>query len=210
MLVLSLVEKVLLAGAIAASGYFFWLRFGSVLKIIQSTRKDVTFELGDVARRVWTFVWEVILQAKVIQQRPLPGLAHAFVFWGFCAFGLVTLNHFALGFGLELLSPSGFFGRIYFAMAALFAVAVAVSIFALAFRRFVLQPRWLGKVSYESGFIALLIFTLMWTYLADYVMHAQDPAWSETWAARVIWWLHSASILTFLPLIPHTKHLHLI
>ena len=29
----------------------------------------------------------------------LAGIAHAFVFWGFCAFGLVTLNHLAAGFG---------------------------------------------------------------------------------------------------------------
>jgi hypothetical protein len=34
-----------------------------------------------------------MLQGKVIEQRPLPGLAHAFVYWGFPTFGLVTLNH---------------------------------------------------------------------------------------------------------------------
>ena len=31
-----------------------------------------------------------MLQGKVIRERPLPGLAHAFVFWGFCAFALIT------------------------------------------------------------------------------------------------------------------------
>jgi Fe-S oxidoreductase len=29
-------------------------------------------------------------------------------------------------------------------------------------------------------------------------------------AAKAFWWLHSLSILVFLPLIPHTKHLHLV
>ena len=48
------------------------------------------------------FISEVLLQSKVIRERPLPGIAHAFVFWGFCAFALVTLNHFAQGFGLTL------------------------------------------------------------------------------------------------------------
>lgn len=198
------IERIVLAAALAASGYGFWLRFGRVLRIVQAAKKDVNFALGDMARRLWTFVSEVLLQSKVIAQRPLPGLAHAFVFWGFCAFGLVTLNHFAMGFGLQLVSPDGFFGRIYFAMAALFAVAVSVSILTLAFRRFVLRPRWLGQVSWESGFIALLIFTLMWTYLVDYVMHPSGVG------GKVIWWLHSAAILTFMPLIPHTKHLHLV
>ncbi len=36
---------------------------------------------------------------------PLPGLAHAFVFWGFLAFALVSLNHIANGLGLGFLSP---------------------------------------------------------------------------------------------------------
>jgi len=194
----------LFTAAILASAIAFWGRFGKVVRIIRASKKDETWQWGDVASRIRVFVWEVLLQAKVISQRPLPGITHAFVFWGFCAFGLVTLNHFAMGFGLELLSPQGVFGRIYFAMAAIFAVIVSVSILYLAFRRFVLQPRWLGSISPESGIIAGLIFTLMWTYLADYVNMGQGGA------PRWIWWLHSLSILIFLPLVPHTKHLHLI
>ena len=75
------------------------------------------------------FVWEVLLQGQVIQQRPLPGLAHAFVFWGFCAFALVTLNHFAAGPWVAFcFRATAFFGAFYFGLAAVFAVAVAVSI----------------------------------------------------------------------------------
>ncbi|MBL8220856.1 MAG: (Fe-S)-binding protein [Bryobacterales bacterium] len=198
------IEMAILAIGIAASGYVFWRRFGTVVMIIQSAKKEENFSIGDIARRTRVFLWEVLFQAKVIQQRPIPGLAHALVFWGFCAFGLVTLNHFALGFGLELISPAGLLGQAYFALAALFAVAVSAGILFLAFRRFVMQPRWLGKVNPESGFIALLIFTLMWTYLVDYALHSQGGG------GKFIWWLHSASILVFLPLVPHTKHLHLI
>ena len=42
------------------------------------------------------------------------------------------------------------------------------------------RPNWLGKVSYESGFIAFLIFTLMVTYLATFI-----PGWEESQAAVV-------------------------
>ncbi len=192
----------LLAAVMAASGYGFWWRFGKVAQIIRSAKKDPGFKLAPLGPRIAKFIWEVVLQGPVIQQRPLPGLAHAFVFWGFCAFALVTLNHFALGFNLELLSPNGFFGRIYFFLAALFAVAVAVSIAGLAIRRFIVQPKWLGKVSYESGFISFLIFTLMVTYLADYLLHPAGPLW--------VWWAHTICLLVFMPLIPHTKHLHLV
>jgi Fe-S oxidoreductase len=69
---------------------------------------------------------------------------------------------------------------------AVWAVLVAVSIAGLALRRFVVRPVWLGKVSPESGVIALLIFILMVTYLAGLGMDESTPA------ARVNWWLHTA------------------
>jgi Fe-S oxidoreductase len=190
----------ILAVLIAASAAGFWWRFGPVLKIIRESRNEPGFTLGQIAPRVGIFLWEVMLQGKVIRDRPLPGIAHAFVFWGFCAFALVTLNHLATGFGFTLIPHEGAFGHIYFAFVALFAAAVAVSIAGLFFRRFLVRPRWLGKVSPESGFIAFLIFVLMITFLADYAFGA------ERWT----WWIHTLALLIFLPLIPHTKHLHLV
>src|SRR6202040_226582 len=58
----------------------------------------------------------------------------------------------------------------------------------------------LGELSYQSGVIALLIFVLMGTFLVAF------------WAgdSKLLWWTHTAALLIFLPLIPHTKHLHLV
>ncbi len=124
------------------------------------------FTSSQCARRVADFTWEVMLQGKVISQRPLPGIAHALVFWGFCVFALITANHFAEGVRIGFLDrATGFFGPFYFDFAAVFAIAVAVSIAGLAFRRFVIRPKWLGPLSPESGIIALLIFLLMITLL---------------------------------------------
>lgn len=198
------VEVVVFLLLLVASAYGFWRRFGPVVKTIRSAKKDADFQLGDLAKRTSTFLWEVLCQGKVIRERPLPGLAHAFVFWGFCAFALVTLNHFATGVGFSFLSPQGFFGRFYLLLATLFAVAVAVSITGLAIRRFVVQPRWLGKVNPESGIIAFLILMLMLTYVADYFWRPEGAA------GHALWWAHTLTLLVFLPLIPHTKHLHLV
>ncbi len=85
----------------------------------------------------------------------------------------------------------------------MWAVAVAVAIAGLFVRRFAVQPKWLGKVSPESGVIAGLIFALMVTYLAG-LWFGEGTAGS-----RAAWWLHTLTLLIFLPLIPHTKHLHL-
>jgi Fe-S oxidoreductase len=201
----SLLEKVLPVALTVASAAAFWRRFGVVLDKILHSRKDADFHLFPLGRRLWDFFWEVLCQAKVVRERPLPGLAHAFVFWGFCAFALVTLNHFAAGLGIPFLDPAGPFGRFYSYLAAAFAVACATGILGLFIRRFLVRPRWLGqKLSYESGFIALLIFILMATYLAAFFVTDASPA------ARLLWWLHTLALLTFLPIIPHTKHLHLV
>src|SRR5712692_5711618 len=178
---------------LAASGYFFWRRIGPVIDTIRRSKKDADFKLQPVAPRVRKFVWEVLLQGKVIRERPLPGIAHAFVFWGFCAFTLVTIAHFGAGLGLNLFPTDYAVVRGYRYFVALFAIAVAVSIGGLAFRRLVLRPIWLGpKLSIESGFITLLIFILMATYLFTFV------AIEGSAAGRVNWWAHTLTLLIFL------------
>jgi Fe-S oxidoreductase len=195
-------EVVIFLALLSASAYGFWLRFSKVWRIVRLSKKDPEFHLQPIGKRIRDFVWEVLLQGKVIQQRPLPGIAHAFVFWGFCAFALVTINHFAQALQLHLLVRTNVFAQFYFDLAALFGIVVAVSIAGLAFRRLVIRPKWLGPVSYESGFIALLIFILMVTYLGTFLKGGEE--------SKALWWAHTLTLLIFIPLIPHTKHLHLV
>lgn len=201
-------EMLLFTGLLALSmGLFFW-RFGRVLRVILRSRPDADFHLTPLLPRVAGFFWQVICQAKVIRYRPVAGLAHALVFWGFCAFSIVSTNHLMLGFGLHWLdAKSGSFSPAYFFSASLFAGTVSIAILVLTYRRFVVRPKWLGdKVSLESGLIALLILTLMLTYLGDYYLEFA-PASA---GVRLLWWTHTVALLVFLPLIPHTKHLHLL
>ena len=194
----------LVALMILSVGMFCW-RLRPIANNVAGAKKEAGFSLQPVGRRVWVFFWEVLCQAKVIRERPLPGIAHAFVFWGFLAFALVSLNHVATGLHLGFLQYAGFVGTFYFWFAAIWAVLVAVSIAGLFVRRFVVRPRWLGeKVSIESGVIAGLIFVLMASYLAQFLV-AEDG-----FAVVVFWWMHTLALLIFLPLIPHTKHLHLV
>jgi len=194
------VEKLALAVLLAVSIASFLARFAPVIRIIFKAKPDSDFSFAPVGKRVRDFLWEVMLQGKVIRQRPLPGLAHAFVFWGFCAFALVTLNHLATGFGGGFLSPRGG----YAVFAAIFAIAVSIAITGLFIRRFFTRPKWLGEVSPESGVIAGLILALMLTYLGLFWAGSDSPA------AKPLWWAHTLTLAIFLPLIPHTKHLHLL
>ncbi|MBZ5604824.1 MAG: 4Fe-4S dicluster domain-containing protein [Acidobacteriia bacterium] len=195
----SVLEKVIFAVALIASGTGFWLRFRRVLVRIEEAKADPDFSIAPIGKRVWDFFWEVLCQAKVIKERPAPGLAHAFVFWGFCIFGLITLNHFATGLGFPILD--NMFGDAYRKFAAAFGVLVAISIFGLFVRRFFVRPRWLGELSKESGIIAGLIFALMVTFILVPFFPQQE---------KPLWWAHTLALLAFMPLIPHTKHLHLV
>lgn len=197
-------EEVVFAALVVVSVWAFWHRFGGILRKILQSKKDPGFHLAPVGRRVRDFVWEVLCQSKVIRERPLAGLAHALVFWAFCAFALVTLNHCASVFGLGFLDPAGPLGRLFFYLAAAFAAGCAVGIAGLFVRRFFVRPKWLGELSWGSGLVAFLIFLLMATYLAAFFV----PDGSV--AARMLWWTHTVTLFAFLPVIPHTKHLHLV
>ena len=196
--------RIALVVLLVASVSGFWWRFRRVLGIIRGARRTSDFAVSPLGPRILQWLWEVGLQGKVIAQRPLPGLAHALVFWGFCAFALITVNHLASAFGAGFLSRAGGFGQLYFGFVAVWAVAVGVAIAGLFVRRFFVRPVWLGPLSLESGVIALLILALMITYLAGlwFVEGGLGARWS--------WWLHTLTLLIFLPLIPHTKHLHLV
>ena len=100
-------ERLLFTVLAAASLFGFWRRFGPILGKILQSKKDPDFHLFPIGRRVRDFVWEVMFQAKVIRERPLAGVAHALVFWAFCAFVLVTLNHCATIFGARLPQSGG-------------------------------------------------------------------------------------------------------
>ncbi len=156
-----------------------------------------------ILRRLWRTFSEVMLQTRVLAERPATGLLHALVMWGFFAFALVSLEHLAVGFyGLDLArADTSWYGGF----AALWAAAVLVGIVGLSVRRFVMRPQVLGKPSVSSALVAALIVLLMVTYLLGWrTLPVATVAW------KINWWLHTLSLLGLLVLIPNSKHLHLV
>ena len=163
-----------------------------------------TFSLDHPGRRAMRFVLDVLLQRRTIRERPIPGVAHAFVFWGFIAFAGYTAAEFLRGLGLVDVSGSPWFQTYRLALSP-FAVAVLAGILLLLVRRAVVRPPALGTpVSVESVIIGLFIATLMVTFLLAFTL---DEA---TMAGRVNWWVHALVILAFMALIPASKHFHLV
>jgi Fe-S oxidoreductase len=129
---------------------------------------------------------------------------HAFVFWGFIAFAGYTTVEFLYGLGIVDLTRTGWFAA-YRVILAPFATAVLVGILYLLVRRAFVRPVGLGDhVSVESIVIALFIATLMITFLLG--LRLDEAAL----AGKANWWVHELVILTFLALIPASKHFHLV
>jgi len=162
------------------------------------------FSLDNPSFRVRRFLMDVMLQRRTIRERPAAGLMHAFVFWGFVAFGGYTSVEFLHGLGIVDLTDTAWFGA-YRALLIPFASAVLVGILYLLVRRAFVRPIALGaKLSIESIVIALFITTLMVTFLLTFRL---DEA---TVSGRINWWAHMMVILAFMALIPASKHFHLV
>lgn len=199
----AVIERVVfLAAALASLAYFLnalALRLAPMLTV-----RERNLAWDGLARRLWTVCAEVLLQTRVIRQRPVAGALHALVMWGFFAFAWVSAEHLAWGLlGLDRVQNVHSW---YGGFAAAWAVAVLLGIAGLSFRRFVVRPKALGdRVSGTSALVALLIAGLMATYLLDWLwLQAPSAAW------RANWWAHTGALLGMLWLIPNSKHLHLV
>jgi Fe-S oxidoreductase len=163
-----------------------------------------TFSLDRFTLRLTRFLADVVGQRKTIAERPVVGAAHAFVFWGFIAFGGYTLAEFSYGLGLPDVRHTAWFGA-YRMILTPFAMAVLAGIAFLLVRRVLVRPIALGgEISIESiaigGFIATLMVTFLLTWRLD----------EASIAGRVNWWVHALVILGFLAVIPASKHFHLV
>lgn len=190
---------------------FIVLGLGSVWLFLRTVNRRLSFVFGrhgdlphdHVFRRLWRVFVEVVLQYRVVRDRPIVGVLHAFLLWGFLAFAWVSANHMLLG--LRGLSKATEVRTWYGTFVAVWALAVLVAMIGLSFRRFILRPKPLGKLSPTSGLVAFLISALMVTYLLGWGVFSVG---SMDW--KVNWWLHTISFFSLLVVIPISKHLHLV
>ncbi|MEN3044790.1 MAG: (Fe-S)-binding protein [Candidatus Hydrothermales bacterium] len=124
----------------------------------------------------------VLTQFALIRQRPLPGIFHSFIFWGFFVFLFSTVDMIFHIYGFPSFIEISFF-NFYRFLLDLFALFVIVGVIGFFIRRFLLKPEAITKpkpenevILYgkakrgpqiESFIILILIFLLMITYLFE-------------------------------------------
>jgi len=186
---------------VLASLALFTAQMATRVRLFARAKSNI--RLTGPALRLQRVLLEVVCQSKVIAEKPLVGVGHALVFWGFVAFAGFTLVQFLKGLGIADLTGQRWF-HLYRLAVLPFALAVLVGMSGLLVRRALVRPEALGRpVSRESLLIGAFIITLMVTFLLDFRLG--DSTWS-----RVNWWVHALVILVFLDLIPDSKHLHLL
>ncbi len=174
----------------------------------------------------------IALGQKKLLQRIVPGLMHAFIFWGFIVL-FPTIIMAMIGAvdkdaSIPWLAEQGWFAFLV----DLFAVLVLAGVATAFFIRKVQRPdRFRGSHLGEADLILAMIAGIVTTLL---LWHASRIAlglneWPAGWspvsdalsnlfgggdgtevAERVFVWAHVLIILSFLAYLPYSKHLHIV
>jgi len=229
-------QIVLLLCIVVSVGFFFkevWKR----VRLVKTGLKDEK-RWDKPVQRSGFVIGKVASQLCSIKDRPIVGVMHAFVFWGFVFFTVATINHvvgaFVKGFSLW---GKGLFNNIWFLGVDIIAVFCIIGSIYLAVRRYFVKPAGITKPmpisrSPQSAIVLSLIFGLMLTYLlnqgAEIILNGESFAtWMpftrmtipilagmNTGSLEILndffWWSHILMVLAFLVFIPHSKHFHLI
>lgn len=195
---LALIALAGLAGAISFGRILWFRRVGHIWP--KRTEIKVVNKVG-----LLTGIAEVALQTRVIANRPVAGMVHLVIFYGFVSFGLKSGTHVIAGV-LGRTEP------IHLGPIDPFLDVIAVMVFAacvfMAIRRyFFMKERLTHPI--ESGLVLSLIAGLMFTYMLERPTFGVNLGLAGT-PAKINWWVHYLILCGFPSLIAYGKHLHLL
>src|SRR4026209_456163 len=84
----------LIVAPLLGAGFLFWRRARWHLAVLRAGQP--LNRLDRPLERIWGFVVYVLAQKRLLQD-PVPGLMHAFIFWGFVALLVPTGNYITSG-----------------------------------------------------------------------------------------------------------------
>ena len=216
---------------VAATIFLFWRRARWHLAVLRTGRPlDRTDRIGE---RIWSIVVYVLAQKRLLQDLG-PGLAHAFVFWGFIVLLATTGNYLTNGLVEAILAwPLG--GIVWSLITLVANVLIGLILVALGYyavRRIVVRPARLALTRDAFIILGLIFFIVVTELIGDAFIYVLDPEHhARTWAvlagplslaleplgtrvAEVAYgamaWAHIWLVLGFGAYLPYSKHLHII
>jgi Fe-S oxidoreductase len=226
-----IVSALALAAALAVAGTVFARRARLLVGLLRMGKPPGIDRTDDPPRRVQQEAVVVLGQRKLLQ-RLIPGLMHAFIFWGFIVL-LPTIVMAMIGIVDRESSIPWLGGQGWFALLVdVFTVLVLVGVVAGAYIRKVVRPArfegsHLGEADLILVWIAGIVTTLLLWHATRIALGVAeyDPSWSPLSNAvsglfgdgtptkvleRVFVWAHVLLILGFLAYLPRSKHLHIL
>ncbi len=185
------------------TGGFFFFRLYRYLRLGKNENR-----IDHLPQRIKTFLLGVILQKKMFKDI-IPGLAHAFVFWGFIIISIGTIEIMIHGifpsFSLEFLGRK--FNTALHFLQDIFYALVLLSILFFFYRRLIIRPKRLEVLSRHAAWDAYFILSLIGILMISSLL--------MLWRSQVIlyeisWWTHLLTVLVFFAYLPFSKHLHVI
>jgi Fe-S oxidoreductase/nitrate reductase gamma subunit len=216
---------------LAIAGFLFWRRARYHLAVLRAGQP--LDRLDQPLRRIWGFVVYVIGQKRLLQD-PVPGLMHAFIFWGFVALLVTTGNYLTNGLIETVLAwpIGGVLWAIAVGLANLFIGLVLVGLAIAVWRRVVVRPARLALSRDAFVILGMILGVVVSELVGDglrFVADADDPGRtlallagplsgllapigpsSAEAAFGVFAWLHIGFVLAFGAYLPFSKHLHIL
>ncbi len=211
------------------SGGLFVRRASLLVRLVRMGKPVQRFD--DVPGRVRNEAVIVLGQRKLLQ-RLVPGLMHAFIFWGFLVlFPTIVMAMIAIVHRRSTLPWLGHQG--WFALLVdVFAVLVLAGVVTAVIIRKVQRPArfegsHLGEADLILALIAVIATTLLlwhatrialglnewpagWSPVSDALSHLFSGGSTTRVLERVLVWAHVLTILVFLVYLPYSKHLHIV
>jgi len=218
---------------------FIVLAFGTLAysfsKIFAFFRFTKAHRIGNYWQRLIIMLKIAIGQTKIFR-RPVVGLLHALVFWGFCIilFGFLEMMIDGVSGMEKSLSFLGGFYNVIMAGGDVFALLVLISVLVFLFRRIFLHIKRFSGIemkhnSHLDANIALTLILLLMISLLGMNTFYLTSAGSDVkgfypvseiiagWIGQgkevfliyeCFWWMHILLIFLFMNILPYSKHFH--
>jgi Fe-S oxidoreductase len=225
---MSPLSLIALVAVLGIAGGIFARRASLLVRLVRVGKPAPRFD--DIPARVRNEAVIALGQRKLLQ-RLVPGLMHAFIFWGF----LVLLPTIVMAMvaivdrhqTIPWLGRQGWFALIVDVFAVLVLAGVVT---AIAIRKVQRPARFegshMGEADLILALIAGIVATLLLWHATRIALHLNE--WPAGWspvsralshlfgsgsgtrdAERALVWAHVLIILTFLAYLPRSKHLHI-
>ena len=229
------VKSFIMLSALGAAFTIFYQKVKRLYHLMMAVDGKTEFKLDRVKERVAVIFRDVLGQSNV-RRKPLAGLSHMLIFFGFLAVQPHSLELMIKGvipaFDVAHLAP-GLYGAFLYA-ADILASLVLVGFAYAIYRRAFVRPKYL-TMGIDASLIILFTCVIIVTFLFINAFQTLMPS-TFNYAAvfpvsgalaaffgladlgprqvfigyEVCYWIHMATILGFLVYIPGSKHLHLL